>query len=80
MAISLGCAWGISRIRLLGQPVLAFLIQVLALCQTCPHIGRRQPVSDSDRRLGGHSSRSRVTKDLQDGPHIMASGNSPKQD
>ena len=30
--------------------------------------------------LGGHPSRSRKSKDLQDGPLIMASGNGPTRD
>ena len=34
----------------------------------------------SDRLLGGHPSKSRQSKDLQDGPQIMAFGNGPKQD
>ena len=29
---------------------------------------------------GGHPNRSHLSKDLQDGPLIMALGNSPKQD
>ena len=35
---------------------------------------------NSDRLLGGHPSKSQNPKDLQDGPQIMALGNSPKQD
>ena len=38
------------------------------------------PVSDSDRRLGGHPISSCEAKDLQDGPQIMASGNGPNRD
>ena len=30
--------------------------------------------------MGGHPSKSRYSKDLQDGPQIMALGNGPKQD
>ena len=37
-------------------------------------------VSNSDRLIGGHTSKSRYFKDLQDGPQIMALGNGPKQD
>ena len=38
------------------------------------------PVSNGDRLMGGHPSKSRYSKDLQDGPQIMALGNGPKQD
>ena len=37
-------------------------------------------VLNSDRLLGGHPSKSCYSKDLQDGPQIMALGNGPKQD
>ena len=80
MAVSLGDACGISRIRLLKQSVLAFLIQSL---RTVPNVSTYkldylfQTVTDV---LGSHPSKLCYTKDLQDGPLIMALGNDPKQD
>ena len=61
MAISQGDAWGISGIRLSGQSVLA-LNSETEDCAKHVRVWARLPVSDSDRRLGGHPSRSHKLK------------------
>ena len=79
MAISLGDAWDISRIRLPRQSVLALILSP-----------RTVPIVSAYRLdylfqtvigvWGGHPNRSRLSKDLQNGPLIMALGDGPKQD
>ena len=79
MAISLGDAWGISRIRLPGQSVLAFYLRP----RTVPNVSAYRPDYLFQTVIGvwgGHPNRSHLSKDLQDGPLIMALGNGPKQD
>ena len=46
----------------------------------CVRVQAGLPFPDGDRLLGGHPSKSRYYKDLQDGPRIMALGNGLKQD
>ena len=79
MAISLGDAWDISRIRLPGQSVLA-----LILClKTVPKVSAYRPDYLFRTVIGiwGHQpNRSHLSKDLQDGPLIIALGNGFKQD
>ena len=53
MAVSLGDARGISRIRLPRQAVLAFNSQSEDWAKRV-RVLTGLPVSDSDRRLGGH--------------------------
>ena len=55
MAVSLRDAWGISRMRLPEQSVLAFNSQVYA---KHVHVWAGLLVSSSDRCLGGHPSKS----------------------
>ena len=71
MAISLGDAW----IRLL----LALILSP----RTVPKASAYRPDYLFQTVIGvwrGQPSRSRLFKDLQDGPLIMALGNGPKQD
>ena len=49
-------------------------------CAKCVRVQAGLHVSNSDRLFGGHPSKSHQSKDLQDGPQIMALGNDPKQD
>ena len=80
MALSLGVAWGNSRIRLLGQSTLAFLI---LSPKTVPNVSEHRPdylYQTVKGVWGGHPNRSCLSKDLQDGLLIMALGNGPKQD
>ena len=74
-----GDAWDISRIRLLGQSVLALILSP----RTVPKVSAYR--SDYLFRTvigvwGGHPNRSHLSKDLQDATLIMASRNGPKQD
>ena len=46
----------------------------------CVRVWAGLPVSNSDRLLGGHPSKSCQSKDLQDGPQIIALGNGPTWD
>ena len=54
MVISLGDALGISEVRLPRQSAVAFKFRVPRLCQNVSGL----PVSNSDRLLGGHPSKS----------------------
>ena len=79
MAISLGDAWDISRIRLPGQSVLVLNLSP----RTVPKVSAYR----SDYLFqtvigvwGGRPNRSRLSKALQDGPLLMGLGNGPKQD
>ena len=79
MAISLGDAWGISRIRLPGQSVKDLILSP----RTVPKVSAYRPDFPLWTVIGvwgGHPNRSHLSKDLQDGLLIMALGNSPKQD
>ena len=79
MAISLGDAWDISRIRLPGQTVLALILSP----RTVPKVPAYRPDYLFQTVIGvwgGHPNRSRLSKDLHDGPLIMALGTDPKQD
>ena len=71
----------ISEVGLPGQSVVTFNFVVRKLCQNVSAYSDRLlgGFSNSDRLLGGHPSKSRYSKDLQDGPQIMALGNGPKQ-
>ena len=74
-AISLGDAWSISRIRLPEQSVLAFLIQSL---RTMPNVSVYGPDYLFQTVIGGwggHPTRSRLSKNLQDGLLTRALGN-----
>ena len=71
MAMSLGDAWDISRIRLPGQPVLAFH---LLSPKNVPNMSAYRPdylFQTVIGILGDHPGISRYAKDLQDGPQIM---------
>ena len=71
--------WDISRIRLLGQSVLALILSP----RTVPKVSAYRPDYLFQTVIdvwGGHPNRSRLSKDLQDGPLIIALGNGPKQD
>ena len=80
MAISLGDAWDISRIRLPGQPVLLALISP----RNVPKVSVYRPDYLFQTVIGvwerGHPNRSHLSKDLHDGPLIIVLGNGPKQD
>ena len=76
MAISLGDAWNISRIRL---PGLALILSP----RTVPKVSayRSDYLFWTVRSVwGGHPNRLHLSKDLQDQLLIMALGNGPKQD
>ena len=68
----------ISEVRLPGQSIVALVLYFVNCAKMCPRKGRTVP--NSDRLLGGHPSKSRYSKDLQDGPRIMGLRNGPKQD
>ena len=75
----MGDAWDISRIGLPGQSVLALILSP----KTVPNVSTYRPVYLFQTVIGvwgGHPNRSRLSKDLQDGPLIIALGNGPKQD
>ena len=79
MTILLGDDWDISRIRLLGQSMLALILSP----RTVPKVSVYRPDYLFQTVIdvwGGHPNRSRLSKDLQDGPLIIALGNGPKQD
>ena len=79
MAMSLGDALGISEGRLSRQSAVAFSFRPRRLSQNVSAY-RPDCLFQTVTGLGGHPTKSRLSKDLQDGPQIMASGNGPKQD
>ena len=80
MAMSLGDAFGISEVRLPGQSEVAFNFVVRRLCQNVSAYRPDCLFQTVTGFLGGHPSKSRYSKDLQDRPQIMGLGNGPKQD